>query len=194
MINLIKAVRQEEMVILDILAQSHLLSPKERHDLKIRLKSYLDSIKGNENVTADNLYYDELLRFTKQEKFKDNQVMDVIYGRLAKTQENRDNLSNLYKTKLFSHEWLVVTVLFAVTLYFSMQTDYGDSLFFRIMLAVLCTGITMLMVILIKYATLTHKLAKRIWEPLHTLDRDHFEDVDHEEVALLARKLRSGLV
>lgn len=187
--SLNKAVRQEVMTILDILTQSHLLKSDVRHDLKIRLKVYIDSINRNTNISPDNIYYDELLHFTKQDKFKKESVMDVIYGRVAKTQENRDNIQNLLASKVFSHEWLVVAVLFSVTIYFVMQTDYNGLLFFQVLLAILCTGISLMLVILLKYATLTHKHAKRMWKPLDELIKNHFEDIDHDEVARLKAKI-----
>ncbi|HSX41484.1 MAG TPA: hypothetical protein VLF21_02545 [Candidatus Saccharimonadales bacterium] len=177
-----KAVRQEVMVILDILAQSHLLTEKVRHQLKIRLRAYLDSINGNTKIAADNPQYDELLRFTKQDKFKDDSVMDVIYGRISKTQENRDNIESLLGSKVYSHEWLVTLVLFVITIYFVMQTDYNHLLFFKILLAILCTGISLMLVILVKYATLAHKQAKKMWQPMQELLKDHFEDIDRSEV------------
>lgn len=187
--SLNKAVRQEVMTILDILTQSHLLKADARHDLKIRLKVYIDSINRNSNISPDNIYYDELLHFTKQDKFKKDSVMDVIYGRVAKTQENRDSIQNLLASKVFSHEWLVVAVLFSVTIYFVMQTDYNGLLFFQVLLAILCTGISLMLVILLKYATLTHKHAKRMWKPLDELIKNHFEDVDPAEVAKLKAKI-----
>ncbi len=180
--GLIKAVRQEVMAILDVLTQSHFIKEHDRHELKLKLRAYIDSIMSNEAVQADNERYNELLRFTKSKKFEGNSTMDAIYARLVKTQENRDNLAILYQSKLFSHEWLVVLVLFSVTLFFTLQTDYGNVLFFRVLLSVLCTGISLLIVILAKYATLTHKQAKRIWVPMKELIANHFEDIDAVEL------------
>jgi len=181
--QLIGAARQEEMTVLDILTQAHLLSAKERHQLKIKLKVYLLSIIGNTAVEADNPYYDELLYHTKQVKGEDKAVMGVIYDRVSKTQSNRDTMNNLFNSKIYAHEWLVATVLFSITLYFALQTDFGRSLFFGIMLAVLCTGLSLLMIILLKFATLTHKEAKRMWQPLEQLLREHFDDIKDSEVA-----------
>jgi hypothetical protein len=179
---LISASRQEGTTILDILTQSHLLSAKERHGLKVRLKVYLESIVGNADIKADNPYYDELLYYTKRAKGEDAQVMNVIYDRVAKTQVNRDAMNNLFNTRIYSHEWLVVLVLYGFTVYFALQTDFAHSMFFGLMLAILCTGLSMLMIILLKFATLTHKEAKRMWAPLYVLDNEHFEDVTVDEV------------
>lgn len=187
--NLITAGRQEETTILDILTQSHLLSDKRRHQLKIRLKVYLDSVIGNVAVRADNPYYDELLYFTKKEEGEDAQVMSLIYDRVSKTQANRDTMNNLFATRVYSHEWLVAFVLFFITLFFAMQTPVNSSLFFTVMLAILCTGLTMLMIILIKFATLTHKEAKRMWQPLKDLVKEHFDDVTEAEVAEARKRI-----
>lgn len=184
-----KAVRQEVMTILDILAQSHMLRPRVRHQLKIRLGAYLHSIHKSKKISADNPHYDELLRYTKQDKFKDDSVMDTIYGRISKTQENRDNIQSLLTNKVYSHEWLVTMVLFVITIYFVMQTDYNHVLFFKILLAILCTGISLMLVILVKYATLTHKQAKKMWEPMTQLLKEHFEDIDRSEVIEQTRAL-----
>lgn len=181
--QLISTARQEEMTILDVLTQSHQLNPKIRHKLKIKLRIYLDSVIGNEKVSADNPYYDELLFYTKSVKGEDAQIMNVIYDRISKTQSNRDTMNNLFQTKVYSHEWLVALVLFSITLYFALQTDYNDSIFFGVILAILCTGLTLLMVIMIKFSTLTHKEARRMWEPLKNLIPNHFEDITEDEVA-----------
>lgn len=181
--TLISTVRQEEMVILDILAQSHLVSSAERHKLKVKLRVYLESILGRTDVSADNKYYDELLYFSKRANKADKQVMDTIYERVSRTQENRDTMNNQFATRIYSHEWLVAIVLFSITLYFALQTDFGDSVFFGVMLAILCAGLSLLMVILAKFATLTHKEARRMWVPLAAVLTTHFEDVTAAEVA-----------
>lgn len=182
--SLITTARQEEMAILDILTQSHLLSKSVRHKLKVKLKVYLDSVVGNPNLTADNIYYDEILRFTKQAKGEDAQVMNLVYDRMAKTQANRDAMNNLFASKVYNHEWLVASVLFGFTLFFALQTDFGHSLLFGVMLAILCTGLSLLMVIMIKFATLTHKEAKRMWLPLQDLLKNHFDDVTADELVV----------
>lgn len=189
-----KAVRKEVMNILDMLAQSHLLGSEVRHELKIKLKAYVNSIIDQPGVQADNPYYDELLRFTKQAKYKDDAVMDSIYRQVSQTQDDRDELNSLYQSKLYSHEWLVLIVLFSISLFFVIQTDYGQVVLFRILLAILCTGFSLLIIILVKYATLTHKQAKRIWMPLHELDQKHFDDITPAEVAETAKQVKQRAV
>ena len=185
--------RQEEMTILDILSQAHLLEKDStRHTLKVKLKAYLNSIIGNYRVSADNEYYDELLYWLKHQKGEDQQVLDQIYSEVSKTQDHRSDMSNLLASRVYSHEWLVVTVLFSITMYFSIMTNFGDSLFFGFMLAILCSGLCMLMAILIKFATLTHKESKRMWDTLKELDAKHFDDVTSQEVAAEVHRLKEA--
>lgn len=181
--------RQETMTLLDILTQSHLLSAKARHTLKVKLRVYLDSIMHNPNIRADNIYYDELLRWTKEAKGEDQSVLNTIYSRVSATQINRDKLSNLFASKVYSHEWLVAFVLFAITLFFALQTHFGNSKFFGVVLAILCTGLCTLMAIMVKFATLTHKEAKRMWTSLEELKAQHFDDVSADEAAAERRRI-----
>lgn len=172
-----KTVRDESMVLLDVLTQSHLLTDKTRLELKSKVKDYLASIINNPKIRADNDPYDELLFFTTHKDHKDNPVMTTIYNRISKTQQNRDTLNNLYQASLYSHEWIILLVLFSITLFFVLQIDYGHSLFFQVLAAILCTGLTLLIVILAKYNSLAHKQAKQLWVPLQLLSKEHFEDV-----------------
>ncbi len=173
-----KTVRTETMLMLDILAQAHLLTEKQRLDIKRLLASYVDSILDNPNVRAENRHYDELLYYVTKGKHRSDIVMQGIYNRLQQTQGNRDTLNGLYTSAVFNHEWMVLFMLFFVTLSFILQIDYNGLLLFQMLAAVLCTGLTLLMLILIKYSTLTHKQAKRMWEPLRHLRAEHFEELE----------------
>ncbi len=184
--QLSQAVREQVMSILDVLAHSHLLPEAQRHALKVRLRAYVDSVIDNPNVKADNQYYDELLQFAQS--IKDDDVRSKVYDGVSETQDQRDGMQSTYQAKLYSHEILVMVVLFSITLYFIVQTNYNGAILFRIMLAVLCAGLILLLSILAKYATLTHKKAKIMWEPMHTLKETHFEDITQEEVQALHLK------
>ncbi len=175
--DLSNTVRSENMVMLDILAQAHLLPAADRKALKTRVAAYLDSIIGNPDVGAENEHYDALLQFLTQEKYRSNSTMGTILARFTKTQENRDKISLQLARRMFSHEWMVLLVLFMITIYFIVQVDYGKSLLFTVIAALLCTGLSLLIFILAKYATLTHKQAKQIWKPLEKLRASHFTDI-----------------
>jgi len=69
-------------------------------------------------------------------------------------------------------------MLFSITLSFILFLDSGDRFIFRVITALLCTGLTMLLVILVKLNTLTHKKARQIWQPFEKLVASHFYRLD----------------
>ena len=81
-------------------------------------------------------------------------------------QQNRAEIKLLAESKVYSNEWIVMIILFAITISFILFTRLPDILMLQAIPAVLCAGLSMLIVILIKMSTLTHKRAKTIWVPL----------------------------
>ncbi len=80
--------------------------------------------------------------------------------------------------KVFSNEWMIMLMLFSITLSFILILDTGEALVLRFVTALLCTGLTMLLVILLKLSTLTHKKAKEVWKPFEKLVESHFYRID----------------
>lgn len=84
-------------------------------------------------------------------------------------QQNRAEIKLLVDGKVFSNEWIVMTILFTITIAFILFTRLPEIAFLQVIPAILCAGLSMLIVILIKMSTLTHKRAKTIWTPLEKL-------------------------
>ena len=84
-------------------------------------------------------------------------------------QQNRAEIKLLVDGKVFSNEWIVMTILFTITIAFILLTRLPEMTFLQIIPAILCAGLSMLIVILVKMSTLTHKRAKTIWLPLDKL-------------------------
>lgn len=84
-------------------------------------------------------------------------------------QQNRAEIKLLVDSKVFSNEWIVMTILFAITIAFILFTRLPNIAFLQVIPAILSAGLSMLIVILIKMSTLTHKRAKTIWTPLKEL-------------------------
>jgi hypothetical protein len=82
------------------------------------------------------------------------------------------------KNVVFSNEWMIIFMLFSITLSFILLLDTGDNLVLRFVAALLCTGLTMLLMILAKLSTLTHKKAKEIWVPFQKLLASRFYRID----------------
>ena len=71
-----------------------------------------------------------------------------------------------------------MTILFSITLSIIMLMDVQHIVILNIVKALLCTGLSMLMIILVKLNTLTHKKAKEIWKPFNTLLDTRFYRID----------------
>jgi len=81
-------------------------------------------------------------------------------------------------SKVFSNEWLIVGILFSITLGFILLISVKDVLILHVVRALLCTGLTMLVLNLVKLSTLTHKKARQMWEPLQKLVSTKFYRID----------------
>lgn len=84
-------------------------------------------------------------------------------------QQNRAEIKLLIEGKVYSNEWIVMSILFAITIAFILFTRLPDIPFLQAIPAILCAGLSMLIIILIKMSTLTHKRAKTIWVPLREM-------------------------
>ena len=81
-------------------------------------------------------------------------------------QQYRSEIISLSKARVFKNEWIVMLILFAVTISFILVIQLPEIPFINIIPAILCAGLSMLVVILAKMSTLTHKKARSIWRPL----------------------------
>lgn len=52
--------------------------------------------------------------------------------------------------KVYSNEWMIMGVLFSITLSFIILLDTGTGLAYDLLAAFLCTGLSMLLLILVK--------------------------------------------
>lgn len=97
---------------------------------------------------------------------------------LVANQQNRTNFSMQKANKVFANEWHIMAILFSITLGFILSISIPNKPILHIVRALLCTGLTMLIVNLIKLNTLTHKKAKQMWEPLKKLVATNFYRTD----------------
>ena len=104
--------------------------------------------------------------------------IDKLLDKLVINQQNRTNYAMQLNNRVYSNEWMIMLVLFTVTLSFILLLDTGDNFIYRILAALLCTGLSMLLVILTKMSTLTHKKAKQIWDPYKKLIETKFYRID----------------
>lgn len=140
----------------------------------IYLKSSIKQKRGGEGEK----YYEELIGFCLNYKGEHQAEVDKLLDKLVANQQNRTNFSMQMANKVFSNEWMIMFVLFSITLSFVILMDAGSGFIYDFLAAFLCTGLTMLLVILVKMSTLTHKKAKQVWDPYHKLVDSRFYRID----------------
>ncbi|MBI2797937.1 hypothetical protein HYX70_01385 [Candidatus Saccharibacteria bacterium] len=72
----------------------------------------------------------------------------------------------------------MIFILYTVAMFFVLQIDFGKTLLLRLIAAVLAAGLTLVLFILGKLSTLTHKKAKYIYESYQRLLDSDFRRVD----------------
>ena len=173
-----KTVRAEANALFAI-ALTTKLFPDHDHDHLMRIiYAYATSVYKTKKVTSGEAEYEELIRFALDKKKQNLVAADKLIDQLIANQTNRSNLAMHLSNKVFSNEWWIMLILFSISISFVITIDIGKSAFLNVVKALLCTGLSMLLVILIKLSTLTHKKAKIMWEPLKKLIDSKFFRID----------------
>lgn len=173
-----KVVRSEANAIFAMALSLTKFPTELRNSLQAELMEYLKETSDHRKVAQAEKEYEDMITLCLKYKGPEKEGMDKFLDDLIKNQKNRTDASMLIGNKVFSHEWIIVLVLFSITLGFILLIDVGTSPILIIIKALLCTGLSMLLVILAKLSTLTHKKAKQIWDPFKKLAKTHFYRVD----------------
>lgn len=174
-----KIVRAQANAIFDMVLATKELSQNLRNDLQGQFDDYVTSCADNKLKRAEEKYED-LITFCVSYKGTEKDKVKALLGKIVANQQNRTNFYLQMENKVYSNEWLIMTVLFSITLSFVLLIDTGPLLAIRVVTALLCTGISMLMINLVKLNSLTHKKAKQVWGPFITLLRTRYYRIDEE--------------
>ncbi len=175
-----KVVRAEANAIFTMVLATKKLPVALRTELQTRFDEYVENCSKNKLKKAEN-NYEELITFCLSYKGKDKDEVNSLLEKIVANQQNRTNFYLQMGNKIYSNEWMIMTVLFSITLSFILLIDTGSMVSVQIVTAMLCTGISMLMINLIKLNSLTHKKAKQIWTPFETLIRTRYYRMDEQD-------------
>ena len=164
-----KIVRSESNSLFAMVLKLKKLPEELRNHLQRMYADYVHAEVRAKKPGGGETEYEALITYCLQYKGKEQEAVDKLLDALVANQQNRTNLSMQLSNRVFSNEWLIMFILFSVTLGFILILDLGDSVFLKLVRALLCTGLTMLIIILIKLSTLTHKKAGQIWAPMKKL-------------------------
>lgn len=175
-----RIVRSESNAIFAMMLGIAKLPDKMRGNIQQMFLDYLDHAVRHKRPAGGEERYEVLIRYCLDYKGEHQDVIDKLLDKLIANQQNRTNYSMQLNNKVYSNEWMIMTILFTVTLSFILLLDAGGSMVYvyKVLAALLCTGLSMLLVILLKMSTLTHKKAKQIWDPYKKLIETRFYRID----------------
>ncbi len=173
-----KIVRSEANAIFAMVLGLKKLPKDLRNEIQQMFMDYLRASVRERRVSEGEAKYEALITFCLEYKGPEQETIDKLLDKLIANQQNRTNFNMQMTSKVFSNEWVIMLVLFSITLSFVVMLNPGDGIIYQLLSAMLCTGLTMLLVILVKMSTLTHKKAKLIWDPYKKLINSHFYRID----------------
>ncbi len=177
--DLNRAIRAEANALFDILLKSKILPRRSRTIVQDMTEDYIEASFRERKPAEGEDEYERLIGYCLSYDGQAPQTVDKILEKLVANQQNRSTISMQLGNKVFGNEWLIMLVLFSITLGFVMFISIlHDNFIMHIVKALLCTGLTMLMINLLKLSTLTHKKAKNIWAPLDKLKTSRFRRID----------------
>ncbi len=172
-----RIVRAEANALFSLVLHLKKLPKELRNDMQALVVSYVHAkLRQKKNGGEDE--YEKLISFCIEYKGKHQDEVDKTLDNLIANQQNRTNFSMQLANKVFANEWQIMAILFSITLGFILTLNISSEPIFIVIQALLCTGLTMLIVILVKLNTLTHKKAKQMWEPLKKLVETNFYRID----------------
>ena len=173
-----KIVRAESNAIFAMVLSIKKLPDELRNEIQDMFLSYLRSSIRQQKPGEGEAKYEALITFCIDYKGKHQDQIDKLLDKLVANQQNRTNFAMQMRNKVYNNEWTIMSILFGVTLSFIILLDTGDGYFYQLLAALLCTGLSMLFLILIKLSTLTHKKARDVWGPYKKLIESHFYRID----------------
>ena len=174
-----RIVRAESNALFSLMLRTKKLPEKTRNEVQGMVRDYIQAkLHRNKSLHSGEQQYEALISYCMDYKGKEQEKIDKLLDALVANQQNRTNFSMQANNRVFANEWYIMAILFSITLGFILCVNISDSVLLNIIRALLCTGLTMLIVILVKLNTLTHKKAKQMWEPLKKLIATNFYRID----------------
>lgn len=176
-----KIIRAEANALFDLLIRTKKLPRKSRNHLQSMFERYMAASFRQRKPAAGEEEYEALitycLDYSGKKQVNRDQVDKILNG-LVLNQQNRSQLSQQLGNKIFSNEWLIMLVLFSITISFVLLLDVKEHYMMQLIKALLCTSLSMLMINLLKLSTMTHKKARHLWDPLDKLSTSRFRRID----------------
>lgn len=176
--ELSKAIRAEANALFGVLILTKKLPRRSRNIVQDLIEDYLAASFRQRKPAEGEDEYERLIGYCLDYSGVAPETIDKILAGLVANQQNRSQLAMQLGNRVFSNEWWIMLVLFSITMLFVLCLDTPNEVMAHVVKPLLCTGLSMLMINLLKLSTLTHKKAKLIWRPLDTLKTSRFRRID----------------
>ena len=175
--DLARTVRSEGLAMLSVMVHDRELSDTHRAEIRKLIRQYVAACSRAHRPGEGEREYERLLAYCLEIEARDKGAQKVI-DTLVTNQQNRGQIATLLRGAVYSHEWVVLLVLFTITISYIVLIDYGNSVPLTIVAALLCACLSLLLLILQKLNSLTHKRAKQVWEPFDRLLSSNLTQID----------------
>jgi hypothetical protein len=176
--ELARIIRAEANALFELLIKTKKLPRKSRNYIQDMVEAYIQASFKQRKPAEGEDEYQRLISYCLDYKGIAPEQIERLLNSLVANQQNRSALAQQLGNKVFSNEWMIMLVLFSITTGFVLLIDVKNNFIMQLVKALLCTGLSMLMINLLKLSTLTHKKAKDIWKPLDTLATSRFRRID----------------
>lgn len=173
-----RIIRLEANSLFEMLLRTKKLPRISRNKLQGLFAAYMVTSFNERKPAAGEEQYEALITYCLLYNGKDPETIEKILNGLAANQQNRSQIAMLLRNKVYSNEWLIMLVLFSITMSFVLFFNVQGNYWMNIVKALLCTGLCMLMINLVKLSTLSHKRAQHIWDPLDNLHTSRFRRLE----------------
>ena len=171
-------VRAEANSLFSLMLDLKKMPRQMRNHVQTMILMYLHAKLQQRSVNSGEKQYEALITYCVEYKGNNQAAIDALLNDLVANQKNRTDFNMQAGNKVFTNEWHIMAILFTITLGFILTINVADTSVLHIVRALLCTGLTMLIVNLVKLSTLTHKKAKQMWAPLQKLVDTNFYRID----------------
>lgn len=171
-------VRAEANALFSLMLDLKKLPKATRNHIQSLILIYLHAKLHQKGVNSGEKQYEELITYCVDYKGDNADKIDAVLADVVANQKNRTDFNMQAGNKVFTNEWHIMAILFSITLGFILTLNVSNTPILHIVRALLCTGLTMLIVNLVKLSTLTHKKAKQMWQPLQKLVETNFYRID----------------
>jgi hypothetical protein len=173
-----RVVRAESNALFSLMLDTKHLPEEVRNRIQAMVTEYIQQKLHRKVPDAGEKQYEKLITYCLDYRGRKHDDIDGILEAVVANEKNRTDFAMQVGNRVFANEWQIMAILFSITLGFILSVDIGDTFILQVIRALLCTGLTMLIVILVKLSTLTHKKAKQMWLPLHKLLTTNFYRID----------------